>query len=523
MTSPRPRALVALPLLASLLACGSTLLPAGPPQPVPPPPLPVVAAPPPPDPLAERPALPPARPFEPAAAEVFTTKNGLTVWLVERHALPIVSVTLTVPAGSAEDPKGQAGLAHITADLLDEGAGTRGALDLSSAVNDLGATLSTGAGLDGSVVTLTSLKKNLDPAFALFADVVARPRFEPKEWRRASELWHNALRKRADDPQSVARLVTAAAFYGPGTPYGHPTDGLLADARGIDLGAVKGFYSTHWRPERAVLVVAGDVTRAEVTALCEKGLGAWKAAPEPRKAAATSAPPAPSNRPRLVLVDRADAPQAVIAVARAGVAAGDPSGPLLDLVNTALGGSFTSRLNQSLREDHGWTYGVRSAFNEARRAGTFVVRAAVQTQHTGDALKETLAELRKMAGAGLTDDELGKVRAQDRAELVQQYETVAGVSRRLGSLALLGLPPAFDATASRARQAATLADLGALAKAWVDPGEAIVVVVGPRAEVGPQLESLGLGAPAWWDAEGRPVADPSSPRASKPPGKPAKR
>ena len=516
MSAPRRRALAALPLVAWLLGCGSTLPEALPPQPVPPPPPPIVAAPPPPDPLADKPAPLAAKAFEPSSAEVFTTKNGITVWLVERHALPLVSVTLAVPVGSADDPRGRSGLAHVTADMLDEGAGKRGAVELSSAVNDLGATLSTAAGVDGSVVTLTSLKKNLDAAFALFSDVVARPRFAPKEYKRANELWQNGLRKRADDPQSVARLVTAAAFYGPGTPYGHPTEGLLADAKNIDLGAVKEFYAAKWRPEQAIVVVAGDVTRADVTALVEKGLGAWKAAPAPKNAPAAKPTAPPAQRPHLVLVDRAEAPQAVIALARTGVAAGDPKGPLLDLVNTALGGSFTSRLNQSLREDHGWTYGVRSAFNEARRAGSFVVRAAVQTKFTGDALKETLAELRKMAAGGLTDAELGKVRAQDRAELVQQYETVAGVSRRLGSLALLGLPPTQDATASRARQAASLADLGALAKTWVDPTDAVVVVVGPRADVAPQLEALGLGAPVIWDVEGRPVAD-------KPAAKPAKR
>jgi predicted Zn-dependent peptidase len=431
-------------------------------------------------------------------------------------------VTLAVPVGSANDPKGRAGLAHVTADMLDEGAGARGAVELSSAVADLGATLATAAGVDGSFVALTSLKKNLDAAFALFGDVVARPRFEPKEWRRASELWKNALRKRADDPQAVARLVTAAAFYGPGTPYGHPTDGLLSDAKNVDLGAVKEFYASMWRPEQAVVVAVGDVTRAEISALVDRSLGTWKAAPAPKKAAPAKAEAPPPAHPKLVLVDRADAPQSVIAVARAGVAAADPAGPRLDLVNTALGGSFTSRLNQSLREDHGWTYGVRSAFNPARRAGTFVVRAAVQTKFTGDALKETLAQLRSMAATGLTEPELGKVRAQDRADLVQDYETVSGVSRRLASLALLGLPPGFDAEASRSRQSASLGDLAGLAKAWVDPGDAVVVVVGPKADVAPQLEGLGLGAPAAWDAEGRPVEQGAA-KSAAPAAKPKKR
>jgi predicted Zn-dependent peptidase len=526
----RVLALAAPPLLVVLAGCASTLLPAEPPQPPPPPappPAPVVATPPP-NPLDERPVLPPPQPFEPVAPQVFTTANGMTVWLVERHSLPIVSVTLTVPAGSADDPKGKAGLAHVTADMLDEGAGSRGALELSSAVNDLGATLVTGCGVDGGVVSLMSLKKNLEPAFGIFADVVARPRFDPKEWKRASELWQNGLRKRADDPSSVSRVVASAAFYGPGTPYGHPADGLLSDAKTIDLAAAKAFYASRWRPDRATLVVAGDVTRDEVTHLCDQALGAWKA-PKHAEPEGTGAAPlaVPSlGRPRLVLVDRADAPQAVVAVVREGVAAADPRAPLLDLVSAALGGSFTSRLNQNLREDHGWTYGVRAAFNEGRQGGSFVVRAAVQTRFTGSALRETLGELAKMARGGLTEDELVKVRAQDRADLVQEYETVSGISRRLGSLSLLGLPPGFDATASRARQAATLADLAPLAQAWVDPAGATVVVVGPRAEVAPQLEALGLGEPQLWDSEGRPVASraaPARPASRKPSAKGSRR
>lgn len=514
MSSPASRALAVLPLLGSLVGCAAPRFPAGPPHPAPSPPRPpeVVARLS--SPLDERPALPDARAFAPTLPEVFTTSNGLTVWLVERHTLPLVSATLTVPAGSAEDPMGKSGLAHITAEMLGEGAGERGAVAFSSAVSDLGATLSTGAGVDGGVVALTSLKKNFEQAFVLFSDVVARPRFDPKEWKRATELWQNGLRKRADDPSSVSRVVTAAAFYGPGTAYGRPSDGLLADARGIGLAAVKAFYASRWRPDRAVLVVVGDVSRADVVQLCNTHLAAWKGVAEPSKSAVLRLDQATFQRPRLVVVDRADAPQAVIAVVREGLAAGDMRAPLLDLVSMALGGSFTSRLNQSLREEHGWTYGVRSAFNEARRAGTFVVRASVQTKATGDALAETLGALRTMAATGLTDDELAKIRAQDRAEVVQQYETVGGVSSRLGSLSLLGLPPGFDAAASQARQAATLAGLAALAKAWVEPRDAVVVVVGPRAELAPQLESLGLGAPAPWDAEGRPVVD--RPSASRP-------
>ncbi|AUX30467.1 MULTISPECIES: pitrilysin family protein [Sorangium] len=469
------------------------------------------------DPLGPKPELPKPEPFTPPAPVVLDGPNGIKVWLLERHTLPIVAVSVAVASGSADDPKGAAGLAHITADMLDEGAGQRSAVELSSAINDLGATLSVGARADGSVAALSVLKKNFDKAFSLLADVVARPRFEAKEWKRVSELWQNDLRKRGDDPTRVSALVSTAALYGPGTPYGHPVEGLLADAKSIGLPAVKAFYKAAWRPDRAVISVVGDITRDEVMQAIARDLGAWSGKGAPAGAAPTDkgAPAAPAaapawKPPRLVLVDRPGAPQSVIAVVREGVAASDPRRPLLQLINTALGGSFTSRLNQNLREDHGWSYGAASAFSETKRPGAFVARASVVTEATGPALKEMLGELAKMADSGLTRDELAKVQAHDRADLVSAYETVNRTALRLGTLARLSLPETFDSAASQARQQATLAGLAELARA-VDPKGATLVLVGPRQEILPQLQAIGLGEPEAWDVEGQPIQPKKAP------------
>ncbi len=454
------------------------------------------------DPLGAKPALVAPSAFTPPEPEVWKTANGITVWLLERHTLPIVSVSLSIPYGSAADPKGKEGVAHITSDMIDEGAGARNALELSTAVNDLGASLGTGAGPDGTSVSLTVLKKNFRPAFEIFGDVVARPRFDAKEWKRVSSLWKNDLEKRAQDPSAVARVVMSAVLYGPQSPYGHPADGLTASAVKVDLAAVKAFHATHYRPDKATIVVAGDVTRGELAPLLAASLGSWKApAKPPEPEAQVTLRPSP---PRLVLVDRPDAPQSVIAVVREGVAASDPRAPLLDLVNTALGGSFTSRLNQDLRETHGWSYGAGSAFTETRGKGAFIARASVVTEATGQALSAMLTDLDKMATAGLTDEEVDKVKAQDRADLVQAYESVGGISHRLATLTTLGLGPAFDAQASRARQDAPKAELDKLATA-VGPGRATIVVVGPSAAVMPQLAAVGLGQPERWDPEGAPL------------------
>ncbi|APR86780.1 peptidase, M16 family protein [Minicystis rosea] len=482
----------------ALTACEGNVPPPEVPTPPPPTAAPVAA-----DPIGTaKPELPAPKAFEPPAPVVYKAANGMNVWLLERHTLPMVSVTLALPYGSASDPQGKEGLAHITADMLDEGAGSRDAVALSTAVNDLGAALHTGAGMDGSTVSLVVLKKNFKPAFDIFSDVVARPRFDAKEWKRVSSLWQNDLQKRAQDPGSVSRVAMAAALYGAGTPYGHPSNGLLSSATKVDLKAVKDFYAKHYRPDQATLVVAGDVTRAELDAVLGPALDGWKASGK-------AAPPSPVGKPvasppRLVLVDRPDAPQSVLAVVRSGVAAADPKAPLLDLINTALGGSFTSRLNQDLREEHGWSYGAGSRFAETRGTGAFIAYASVVTDATGQAAKAMLADLDKMATAGLTPDELDKVRAQDRADLVQTYETVGSISRRLGSLAVLGLPPAFDANASRSRQQASKSELDALAAA-VSPNGATIVVVGPAAAVTPQLDAAGLGKPELYDTEGNPL------------------
>jgi predicted Zn-dependent peptidase len=464
------------------------------------------------DPLGVRPPLAAPKPFEPVSPELFKTPGGITVWLVSRAGLPLVSAALVVPAGSASDPKGKEGLASVTADMLDEAAGKRTALELSGAIADLGASLATGASADGSFVALSVLKKNFEPAFAILSDVVARPRFDAGDFRRVSELWKNDLRQRAEDPARVSGVVTRAVVFGSGSPYAHPPEGLLASTARVDLAATTGFYDQHWRPERAVLVVVGEVSRAEVTRAVEQGLGGWR----PRGRAAvevTSTLAAPAARPKLVIVDRPGAPQSVVAVAREGVAADDPAAPLLELLNVALGGSFTSRLNQNLREEHGYTYGARSAFVEARRGGSFVARAAVSTPVTGAALTELLGELGAMAVDGLRPGELEKARAQARSDLVQAYETINGLSRHLAGLAMVSLPATFDATAALKREAATLPELGALAPR-VDPRPATVVIVGPRAEVLPQLAPLELGEPVFWDAEGQPVA--RAPAAKEP-------
>lgn len=493
------RRLGVLVLTASLAAgCGGEQ--ARPVPPMAPPPVAVAPDAGPSDPLGPRPELGEPAPYTPPVPVAYRRDGGLTVWLLERHSVPLVSMQLVVPAGAAHDPEGKGGLAATTANMLDEGAGSRGPLEIARDIDRLGATLRTGASTDYAYVHLTTLKKNLAPAAAIFGDVVAKPRMSPVEFKRVHDLWTNELRARQSDPQAVASVVVRRKLYPRHHPYAHPVDGTLASAAKVGLDDVKKFYASRWRPDDAVLVVVGDVTRVDLDRLLDQALGAWKApkaplVPDPwlpLRAPSSSVGDPPLLGRKVFVVDRPDAPQSVIAVARPGVAASDDGARALVRVNAALGGSFTSRLNQDLREEHGWSYGAKSRFEWSRMPGAFVASAAVHTEHTGEALVAMIADIESMAKGGLTEDETAKTRQLARADLVEAFETVEATAARLARNAGVGLGPDHEVAASRAIDQASRAALNGLARTHLDLSESVVVIVGPRAKIEPQLTAAGI-------------------------------
>lgn len=517
--------LVALTTLFASPGCAPPE-PVRPPAPRPAPPPPPPPAPPPPDPLGPKP--------EPAAAASFTPPSPLTsagpagskLWLFERHNVPLVSVALVVPYGSSSDPADAGGLTHLAADMIDEGAGSRDALAFSSALEELGARLVARADRDYSVVAVETTAENLDKALALLGDAVLRPRHSIKDFARVTALWKNALRARGDDPGEVARVVSPAAFFGPAHPYGRPSEGSLG-GRPITRERVTAWHRRLWRPEAATFVVAGDVTSQRATSAIEAAFKGWKAPREPApappssssssssSAATASAGAVPSSSPssavagrRTIVVERAEAPQVVISLVRRGVSAADAGRPLLDLLNIPLGGSFTSRLNQNLREDHGWTYGARSGFAALRGAGTFVVRTSVKTDALADALRETLKELDQMAQKGPSDAEVASAKAQARADAIGSYGSLASIALGLAANAGLGLPPDADASSLAAQMGAGRDRLAELGRSHLAPDEATLVFVGPRRPIEEAIAANKLPPPERWSVEGKPL-DPA--------------
>ena len=235
------------------------------------------------DPLGPRPevGMPPA--FVPPAPGVFVGTHGIAVWLMERHEVPLVSCVITVPSGASSDPKGKGGTASAAAKMLREGAGALGSIEMASAIDDLGASIGSNATADASFVSLTVLKKNLERAFTLFGDVVTKPRFAPADYKRVKDLWLDGLLAREKDPGATARVVYGKAFFGADHPYGHPVDGTRKTASAVSLDDVQAFYRAAWRPDRATLACAGDITKGDLVALMDVAFAKWKAPRHPRR------------------------------------------------------------------------------------------------------------------------------------------------------------------------------------------------------------------------------------------------
>jgi predicted Zn-dependent peptidase len=337
------------------------------------------------------------------------------------------------------------------------------------------------------------------------ADAIVKPRHEKKDWSRVSALWNNALKNRTQEPTDVARVVTTFTHYGAKHPYAHPPDGTMASAKKVQLGDITKWHKTIWRPDAATFVVVGDVKPNDLTALLGKAFAGWKAPAESAPPVADPGP-APPREMRSFVVDRPDAPQIVMSWVRPGPKAGEAAYAPLSMINIALGGSFTSRLNQNLREDHGWTYGARSSVVAQRSAGMVVVRAAIRGDAISGALRETRKEVDRLAQEGLAEPDLEKVRALLNGDALSSYGTVRGVAGSLAGNASLGLLPDQDLRDLAAQRSATAKDLAGLAAKYFDLSAATVVLVGPKDLAVKALADNGLPKPEFVDAEGALVA-----------------
>jgi predicted Zn-dependent peptidase len=440
--------------------------------------------------------------FHPPPWKRFKLKNGLEVFLVEFHDLPLVDFNLMIKTGGAANPPDRAGLADLTANMLDEGTKTRSALAIAGEVASLGATLSTGSTWDASNVSLQTLTKNLDPALALFADVVVSPLFDDKEFARVRDNLTTAITRRKDSPPTVANLALARLLYGQKHPYGWPMTGVEESIKKLTPADLHAFYDAYYRPGNAALIVAGDTTEAALRPKLEAAFAKWKG----HKGAARKlpAPTAAASATRAFLIDKADAPQSSIRVGGIGIERTNPDYFPVTVMNLILGGGFY-RLDLNLREGKGWTYGARSTFDSRRTPGPFSAGGEFVAPHTADSVGEILKEMNGLRDADVTDAELARAKDQIIKSYPARFATRANVAAQLAELAIFGLPDSYLTDYTTKIAAVTKADVRRVARKFLDPGKFTIVVVGDKKSVAEPLAKL---APVELrDLDGNPVPD----------------
>src|SRR5262245_25706847 len=288
--------------------------------------------------------------------------NGLPVWLVELHEVPVVQVNLVVFGGASNEPPKRFGEASLMAAMLEQGAGSKSALEIADAIDFLGADLSASSGFDSTAVRLRVPVARLPDALPIMADVALRPTFPKDELERQRQERLTSLLQARDDPATIAAVTYARVLYGPEHRYGVPTFGTAETMKAFAVDDLKTFYASIFRPDNSAILVVGDVTADRVLPLLESSFGAWKAGSGPKPAQTLPSANEPSAR-TTYLVDKPGAAQSQIRIGWIGVPRSTPDYFPLRVLNTLLGESFTSRLNMNLREQHGYTYGASSTFD----------------------------------------------------------------------------------------------------------------------------------------------------------------
>ena len=408
--------------------------------------------------------------------------------------------------GRVQNLPATAGLTELTANMLQQGASDRDAVAFADAVQELGATLSIGADAESAVASLTVLRRNLDAAADLLVDALRRPRFTAEDFAREHRLWLEDLRQQDDQPQAVAGRAAARLLFGAQNPYGWPSGGTVATVSPLTLAMVQAEHQRLFTASSCKILIAGDLSVADAQTLLQRRFGDWS----------TSAPVAkgipdlaaePHDGLRVVLVDRPAAVQTVIRFVAPGPRYATGDRMRYQLLNTLLGGSFTSRLNQNLRERHGFTYGASSWFWMSPFAGSFGAGAAVRADVTGAAVQELLRELRRLAGerADVTAEELGKGQETLRNELVQSFGTLRGILGSANELLLNGMPFETPAADLRTLDSITLDELNGFGQKALRLEAGVLVLVGDKATVQKQLEGLGLPPLVECDTFGEPL------------------
>ncbi|MQA89123.1 MAG: hypothetical protein GEU90_02630 [Gemmatimonas sp.] len=430
------------------------------------------------------------RPFRFPPIDRFQLSNGLPVLAARTESLPVVTYSLLLPAGAIHEAGRDAGLASLVGSLLESGTGSMDAAAIAERLETLGVRMHVGTSWEVSRVDFTALSAKAGEAAQVVATLVGDPTFPEGEVERIRHQQLASIMQRRAEPRGLANEMVARYVFSEDTPFSRPLVGTPRSVAQLSREKAMSFHADYFTPMGASLIVAGNLTSDEMRTTTEVAFGEWTGD------AAVKLPTvveARSDTTHVVIIERPGAVQSEIRIGHVGVPRNSPDYFPILVLNTVLGGAFSSRLNLNLREKHGFTYGANSRFVMRRRPGPFIVSAAVQSEVTGRAIEETLNELHRIREAEIRPDELADARQYVAGTFPLRLETTDGVASRLAELAIYDLPDSYLDDFAERVLAVTADEVLQAARQHIHPDRLAIVIVGDPDPLRPQLESLNLG------------------------------
>jgi zinc protease len=425
--------------------------------------------------------------------------NGMTLIVAPVHKLPIVSVVAIIEAGASSDPPGREGLAGLVAQMLPEGTSSLDGEALALRFEGLGASIHTSADWDVATASLTVMSQRLEPALALFGDMLTAPSFPSRELDRLKGERLAELMKLRAEPRGLADEMTSRFIYAPESRYAKPEAGSASSVTSIAARDVGESYAARYRPAGVTLVMTGDVTTDAATQLVERVLGRWRGTTPPASGVVDAATAAPRA---IHVIAKPDAPQSELRIAHVGIPRHHPDYFSAVVMNALLGGLFSSRINLNLRERNAFTYGARSEFDWRRDAGPFVISTAVASNVTAAAAREALAEIDRMRAQPVEHDELTLATSYLDGVFPIRYETTSAIAYALATMAIYGLDEKYFDTYRANVTSVTAKDVLNAAQRHVIPERLRLVVVGDPEVIRGPLEDLGIGPVLLYNTDG---------------------
>ncbi|MDP2207471.1 MAG: pitrilysin family protein [Bacteroidota bacterium] len=428
-----------------------------------------------------------------------TLDNGLRIVIVEHRELPVVQVQFVLRSGADADISEKAGVASLTADMLDEGTKTRTALQIADELDFIGASAATSANYDASIGSLLTLKEHLSKAMEIFSDIILNPNFPENEFERLkSELLTDLLAQKVR-PDIIAGNIFNAKVFGSQNPYSQSIDGSEETVKDISLNDIKDFYGKYYAPNNASVIIVGDITKSEAVAVVKQFFGHWK---KKEISPLKLFNPQISTENKIYLINKDNAPQSQIRIGNIGIERRSPDFYAVNILNQILGAS-NGRLFLNLREAKGYTYGAYANFAMRKSAGPFVAYAGVKTEVTDSALVEFFKEINRIRDEIVSDTEFELYKTAVIQRLPRIFETPAQIAGQLMALELFNLPDDFFSTLVEKYKAITPIDIQRAAQKYLHPKNLTVVIVGDVKSIKEKIEKLGFGKIILCDETGK--------------------